>query len=631
MLPNNNVVIDTCLRVLGGYQPEVALAMLDGAVATAEVVSPAEHALVEIARLYLNGAVDSAAQQIPLVMSLCVTPLERAAANIWNARLHSKRNNLTQAKQILEGVCSQCDGMPTEWHMVSMVSHWRLGLLEFNDGDMQQARKLYRMARSFARSMGLVREEAMMDSDIATVYLEIHDLLRAVELFNRSANALAEIGEHYIAGKIRINIATALQRQGHHAEAARAYEDVMRRSFNAYEPHVQFTCTMNLALCYKNMQQYEKAESVYSQLSGQDLLQFGAEAHARLRYAIADVRFRRGDYDSTLAECALAQSALGDASAALFLEIESLRSEAMWNIGRTDEAIDRMSMVFTEALRLDHRRMLLTVSSTFSTWLAQVGRYEEAYRVVCERTAIIDRARATDEERAATVASMRNAIEQERLVMKAIDDQRRSILSNVLPTHVANRLMEGETAIAEQRESVAVMFIDIVNFSRLATTLPAKELVASLEHLFRDFDNVMDRHRCEKIKTIGDSYMATGGTHDEDHVAQRRRTITAAVDILRLVANRSDGLRVRIGIHAGPAVVGVMGGKRMTYDVWGDTVNVAARMESTGEPGRIQASEAVVAGVDAAFLAQIGARVTPRGIIAPKGIAPLSTVWIDGE
>ncbi len=631
MLPNGSTSLDWCVRVLCGYPAEDALAYLQRLPRDAYANVPSVQTIVEVARRYFQGDLHEALRRLDAFDWSAETAMVQAVEGIWRARLHTRSNDFAAARQQLEGVVALVDGQMPEWRIISMVANWRLGLLLFNDGDMQRARVQYRQARALARTAGLVREEAMLDSDIATVYLEIHDTLRAIELFSRSADALAEVGEHFVAGKIRINIATTLQRHGHHAEAAKAYEDVMARSFDAYEPTVQFTCMMNLALCYKSMEQHDRAEALYSRLSGADVQRYGAEAHARLRYAMADLRYRYGDVESALSECALAQSALGDSSAMLFLEIEALRSQLLWQQGHKAEALDRMSMVFTEAQRLDHRRILIAITGDYASWLAEEGRYAEAYRVMAERSSITERTRASDDQRAATVASMRNAIEQERVVMKAVDDQRRAILSNVMPSHVADRLMAGEPTIAEQRDNVAVLFADIVNFSRLAVELPAKDLVLSLEALFRSFDDVMDHHGCEKIKTIGDSYMATAGTAEADVAGQRRRIIAAAIDMTRLVAERADGLRVRIGVHVGPAVVGVMGGKRMTYDVWGDTVNIAARMESTSEPGRIQASEAVVAGVDAAFLAALGARVTPRGIIAPKGIAPLSTVWIDVE
>jgi class 3 adenylate cyclase/tetratricopeptide (TPR) repeat protein len=624
-----HTALDLSLLVLCGYPAARALEILDSA-DSQEVANVREtQILFEAARMYFGGNVSGVLVTLDSVDWDGALPILHVGADLWRAKIYSVERRYRTAKSTLERIAEMSRTQGPEWYVAAMVAHWRLGLLTMSDGDMQQARELYRAARQYARILGLAREEAMLDSDIASVYLEIHDNLRAIELFSKSADALAALGEHHVADKIRINIATTLQRQGQHQEAVRAYEDVMNRSLDAYDPAVQLTCWLNAALCYRELGQLDRAQSIYERLEKSVLMTTGPEAHSRIRFAVANLRQKQGDLQGALAACIEADEALIERPTALSIEVEALRSELLWQEGRHSEAIEIMEGVYSNALRLDHRRILLSTSTEYSEWLASEGRFEDAYTVMCKRNALIEEARSREEERSTKISSMRNAIEQERVVMKAVDDQRRAILSNVMPPHVADRLMAGEPTIAEQREHVAVLFADIVNFSRLALELPAKDLVLSLEALFRSFDDVMDLHGCEKIKTIGDSYMATAGTTDVEVVGQRRRIIAAAIDMTRLVAERDDGLQVRVGMHVGPAVVGVMGGKRMTYDVWGDTVNIAARMESTGEPGRIQASDAVVMGLDSEFFNNLGVAVTPRGIIAPKGIAPLSTVWID--
>lgn len=195
------------------------------------------------------------------------------------------------------------------------------------------------------------------------------------------------------------------------------------------------------------------------------------------------------------------------------------------------------------------------------------------------------------------------------------------LLLNVLPAPVAARLKEHEGILAEDCPAVTVLFADLVGFTQLAERLPAAEVVTLLDRVFAAWDAVVAEHGVEKIKTIGDAYMAVsaGGIGPLCRLALDMRT---ALDQY----NRSNGteLSLRIGIHAGPAVAGVLGIQRFLYDVWGDTVNVASRLESTARPGGIQVSEAVMrqAGEDFAFEA--------RGRVELQGRGLLPTYWLIG-
>ncbi|MFY7999841.1 MAG: adenylate/guanylate cyclase domain-containing protein [Candidatus Kapaibacteriota bacterium] len=170
------------------------------------------------------------------------------------------------------------------------------------------------------------------------------------------------------------------------------------------------------------------------------------------------------------------------------------------------------------------------------------------------------------------------------------------LLLNILPSSIADRMKSGETTIAEQFESVTVLFADIVGFTNLSATLKPQELVSLLDQMFSAFDALAEQHDIEKIKTIGDAYMAVCGVPE---AAERHteRMLHFAVDMLRVVeaVNQKQNhlLRIRIGVHTGEVVAGVIGKHKFSYDLWGDTVNTASRMESHGEAGKIHISEEV--------------------------------------
>jgi class 3 adenylate cyclase len=199
------------------------------------------------------------------------------------------------------------------------------------------------------------------------------------------------------------------------------------------------------------------------------------------------------------------------------------------------------------------------------------------------------------------------------------------LLLNILPAPIAQRLRDGEPLIADRVDDVTLLFADVVEFTRLSSTLSPSELVSVLNEVFSAFDELVDRYDLEKVKTIGDAYMVAGGLTDgsADHtarVADMALALTAAVE--RIDAAVRLGVRFRIGIHCGPVVAGVIGTRKFIYDIWGDAVNLASRMESLGAPGRIQVTHAVKERLEGRF------RLEPRGLIDVKGKGPTPTWYL---
>ena len=202
------------------------------------------------------------------------------------------------------------------------------------------------------------------------------------------------------------------------------------------------------------------------------------------------------------------------------------------------------------------------------------------------------------------------------------------LLLSILPEPIAARLRAGEPLIADRFEDVTLLFADIVEFTRLSSTLSPSELVAVLNEVFTVFDGLVDRYDLEKVKTIGDAYMVVGGMSDgrADH-AERIAAMALDLDasVGRIEAAVRLGIAFRIGMHRGPVVAGVIGTRKFIYDVWGDTVNVASRMESLGVPGRIQVSRSVKERLDDGFAFE------PRGMIDVKGKGPMPTWFLTGR
>lgn len=166
------------------------------------------------------------------------------------------------------------------------------------------------------------------------------------------------------------------------------------------------------------------------------------------------------------------------------------------------------------------------------------------------------------------------------------------LLLNVLPASVSYRLKQGESPIADSFPSVSVVFADIVGFTPLSARLSAGEVITLLSELFTHFDDLVIERSLEKIKTIGDAYMAVGGLPEPmDGHAEKAIDLAQAMIAATGPEGRWPDLTIRVGVHSGPVAGGVIGSRKFAYDVWSDTVNVASRLEETGLPGRIHVSE----------------------------------------
>jgi class 3 adenylate cyclase len=202
-----------------------------------------------------------------------------------------------------------------------------------------------------------------------------------------------------------------------------------------------------------------------------------------------------------------------------------------------------------------------------------------------------------------------------------------ALLLNILPQQIIGRLNDGETIIADRFDNVSVLFSDLVGFTELSSRLPPNQLVGQLNRLFSSFDRLAKELGVEKIKTIGDAYMVVSGIPDprRDHAEAIARTALGMLDIVeRANLSTEHPVLIRIGIHSGPVVAGVIGTHKFIYDVWGDTVNVASRLESHGLPNHVQVSKATARLLDDRF------DLERRGLVTVKGKGRLETFFLNG-
>ena len=281
--------------------------------------------------------------------------------------------------------------------------------------------------------------------------------------------------------------------------------------------------------------------------------------------------------------------------------------KAYLQLGEYVQALDELKSTLEVALQSGQQYQLHDIYLELANVHKSMGNFDKALDSYIQfhdaKESIINLQAATkfkNLEMVSRVESKEKEVEIHRLKNIELRDKNRSIkaerqksdalLLNILPRQTANELKRKGKAAPRQYQLATVLFCDFVSFTHTAELLTAGQLVTRLDEYFGAFDAIVSYHRVEKIKTIGDAYMAVGGV-PEPNSTNPVDVVKAALEILKVVESKNDSLfRVRIGVHSGPLVAGIVGLKKFAYDVWGDTVNIASRMESSGEAGRVNIS-----------------------------------------
>ncbi len=259
-------------------------------------------------------------------------------------------------------------------------------------------------------------------------------------------------------------------------------------------------------------------------------------------------------------------------------------------------------------LQKSQRNLLLAMAGLFV--LTAIGFFHR-YHVIKRHNAVL--------------AEKNNIIEEER-------KRSEELLLNILPKAVADELKSSGQAETQHYKNATVLFADFVGFSKISKLLTPQELVADLDHAFKNFDKIIEKYGLEKIKTIGDAYMCAGGVPntDETHPAN---VVKAAIEMQGFLVKWNQEKRkkkkplfeARIGIHTGPLVAGVVGSKKFAYDIWGDTVNVASRMETSCESGKVNISASTFSKIKDRFNCEY------RGKVPAKNVGEVEMYYVQSE
>lgn len=440
-----------------------------------------------------------------------------------------------------------------------------IGAVHYNLSDYTRALEYYTHALTEHEELGNKEAAASVRSNIGAVYADLSDYPRALEYFTRALAAYEELGNKVGAARVRGNTGNVYYKLSDYPRALEyltntltAHEELGNKAGAA---HVR----CNIGIVYANLSDYSRALEYFTRALAEHEELGNKVGAAHVRGNIGNVYASENylGYDATKAEEYLR---------------ETLRQAE--ELGDT-----RMQYEFHKSIsELYEKQKRWYEASVY------YKRFHELYVEVQSEEAI-KQAQMMEHRRKIEEA------ERDRQVKLARFQEQEKMLHNILPAQIAERILDGEPRIADSYENVSIFFSDIIGFTKLSQNISADELVTLLNDLFVEFDRLARKHGLEKIKTIGDAYMAVAGAPIVmvDH-AQRAANFAIDVELMMndYRTRTQQDVQLRIGLHSGSVVAGVIGENKFAYDLWGDTVNTASRMESHGVGGKIHVSEEFV-------------------------------------
>jgi class 3 adenylate cyclase/tetratricopeptide (TPR) repeat protein len=594
----------------------------------AEAERLAQHVLSE-----LRSQTDDGVTQLEDSELYCNALLTLSSSNYRRGEYHQPLNLAHSALEIAE----RCN-----FPVLIAKALGIIGLVYLHLSDYVNALEYLKRALVIDQELGNKIAIAHKFGNIGIVYSQLSDYANALEYYQKSLSIYEEIGnKHGISGSLG-NIGLIYQQLSDYAKALEYYQKSLYICEELGNKSGIASNLGNIGLVYADLSDYAKALEYYEKslaineefgrkssiaiilgnigLVYKNLLDFAKalEYHQKALVIHEDIGNRSGvainlgNIGNIYGALLDFTQALENYQRALNINVELGRKDAaainLANIGilYANEQYQGYDLVKAEEYLLKARAMNEELGTkwqnasdfrSLADLYEKQGRWKEHsyhFKKFFELQKEVQSEEATKQAQLMEYRRKIEESERDRQIKLVRFQEQEKILHNILPSHIAERMVAGEKTIADTHENVSIFFSDIVGFTKLSQQISAVELVGMLSGLFTQFDRIARKYGLEKIKTIGDSYMAVASApiKQENHA---ERAALFALDVAELMKNyhtpSGEKMEVRIGLHSGSVVAGVIGENKFAYDLWGDAVNTASRMESHGEAGKIHVSE----------------------------------------
>ncbi|MDX1912774.1 MAG: tetratricopeptide repeat protein, partial [Saprospiraceae bacterium] len=503
-------------------------------------------------------------------------------------------------------------------------------------GNFQQALEYKQRALKINEQLGNQARIANNLGNIGNVYIELGDYPSAIRYHERAIEISEKIDEKKGLAFNYTSIGKVHLLQKNYPEALKFEYRGLATARQVGDLNTSSAAWLHLSMIYEATEQFDSAYHAYQQYIMLRDSANNAEKQNEVTRKILQFEFGKKEdslrQQQIITDAKLQQQILLAAKQQQELQIK----EIAINLANKEKELQRLAYLKSQADLQFEQSLIREKEEQLS--LAEKEKRLQATQVSLQQTQIELKDKEIQSRKTQSLFYFagigllsllsffifRNFLNQRRSnrIIQTEKQKSDALLLNILPAEVAGELKEQGRAAARQFDAVTVLFTDFVDFTSISEKLTPQELVSELHLNFKAFDEIIERYGLEKIKTIGDAYMAVSGlpVPDPEHA---RKAAMAALEIQSYTRSRT-GFDIRIGLHSGPVVAGIVGVKKFAYDIWGDTVNTASRMESGSEPGKINLSGATYHLLRADFDCEF------RGRIAAKNKGEIEMYFLNG-
>ncbi|WBX76785.1 tetratricopeptide repeat protein [Tenacibaculum ovolyticum] len=486
------------------------------------------------------------------------------------------------------------------------------GAIYYYLGNYPKALEYYKKAMILYEALNDETKIATTTQNIGGIYLELDDLSGAMKNFQTAKKVYEKTSDTKSLSQVLNSIGDVYLKFKNHEKALVSLQKALKYATENKEKQIELEVLFNLGKLFQSQNLFAKSVDYYSRS-----LQLSEEMKSDLYISSSLIKLGliKGAFNKILEAIKNCRKGLKIAKRIEVISIQEEACKCLYNSYKSSNQAKK-ALSYYEQMHLlkDSLNLKKTTDKILNMkfekemLIDSIAHVEKERRVQIKHKVEVEK---KEKQRnvfiivgcfalvlAISVFSRLNFVKKSKARLQIEKDRSEHLLLNILPEEIAEELKEKGFVDAQDFETATILFTDFKSFTETASLLTPQELVEEINVCFKAFDNIIEHYNIEKIKTIGDAYMAAGGLPKPD-VNAVKNTILAAIDMQGFVgkrklendAQKKPAFDMRVGIHVGPIVAGIVGVKKFQYDVWGDTVNTASRMESNSEVGKVNISE----------------------------------------